>query len=588
LTELGVPDAVRGVVEEAQAEAEQPGRVLQAAWPLTWAKLVHLIFLAVLDATRPWQLRYALGDGLLGICRIAYRFDTIERCLGELTRLRAGEALRQALCRTWVQTLTETDEPLHLYVDAHLKPHWTHLFMPCGKVATLNRVMPCTRQVVVTNAQGYVWEILDQVGDEHLTHTLPALEQEMEHVTDHRVILTVVDREANGLELAQKYAQSDHFALLTLLDSSVLEDLIVGTLAFQKVFRLTGRWQPLAAQPDESLAPARWAPEHEAPDDPRVFWLVQDDDRHKLLAGYSLSQPVADCVPEVTALLKGSGARTVYRTRWPASENVIREMVHGDNLNENYGYDYHPVPNRLRQRQQAEAQAQVNATQTQLATTQRQLDAGRAQLAQLEQTGAATQADLVAARAERQAELQARQQTGQPTRRMEQQLAQLDRRANRLADRLAQRNQKIQTNTLARWEARRAELQVTLAERQAALAHIDVAQPMFERDLEKDQIMADFQAALLNAHRWCCDHYFTGEWSHLELETATARIYRQRGRVVYADDRVDVTLAAFAYRSEQDLAEAACARFNAARVHDAAGRLIVMAVAPFKRCVRQL
>jgi hypothetical protein len=127
-----------------------------------------------------------------------------------------------------------------------------------------------------------------------------------------------------------------------------------------------------------------------------------------------------------------------------------------------------------------------------------------------------------------------------------------------------------------------------LAERQATLTQIDITQPMFERDLEKDQIMANFQAALLNAHRWCCDHYFTGEWSRLELETATARIYRQRGRVVYADDRVDVTLAAFAYRSEQDLAEAACARFNAARTHDAAGRLIVMAVAPFKRCVRQL
>jgi len=51
---------------------------------------------------------------------------------------------------------------------------------------------------------------------------------------------------------------------------------------------------------------------------------------------------------------------------------------------------------------------------------------------------------------------------------------------------------------------------------------------------------------------------------------------------------VEVTLAAFAYRAEQSLAEAACARFNAAQVHDAAGRLIVIAVAPFKHCVRHL
>jgi hypothetical protein len=588
LTELGVPAAVQSVVEAAQAEADPPGRVLQAAWPLTWVKLVHLIFLPVLDATRPWQLRYALGDGLLGVCRIAYRFDTIGRCLGELARLQVGEALRQALCRTWVQTLTEPAEPLHLYVDAHLKPHWTHLFMPCGKVTMLNRVLPCTRQVVVTNAQGYVWEILDQVGDDHLTHTLPGLEQELERVTDHRVTLTVVDREANGLELAQKYAQTDHFALLTLLDSTASDGLLVCTSAFQKVFRLTGRWQPLATQPDESLAPAVWAPEQEAPDDPRVFWLVQDDNSQKLLAVYSLSQPVVDCAPDVRALLRGSGARTAYRTRWPAIENVIREMVNGDNLNENYGYEYRLVPNRLRQRQQADAQAQVKTTQAQLANTQRQLEAARVQRAQLEQAGATKQADLVAARAEHQAELQARQQADQPTRRVEQQLAQLDRQADTLTLRLAQRTDKLQTNTLARLEARRAELDVTLAERQATLAQIDITQPMFERDLEKDQIMANFQAALLNAHHWCCDHYFTGEWSRLELDTATARIYRQRGRVVYADDRVNVTLAAFAYRSEQGLAEAACARFNAARVHDAAGRLIVMAVAPFKHCVRQL
>ena len=576
------------MVEAAQAEAEQPGRVLQAAWPWTWAKLIHLIFLPVLDATRPWQLRYALGDGLLGVCRIAYRFDTMGHCLGELTRLQVGEAMRQALCRAWVQTLTQRDEPLHIYVDAHLKPHWTHRFMPCGKVTMLNRVMPCTRQVVVTNAQGYVWEILDQVGDDHLTHTVPALEQELERVTDHRVTLTVVDREANGLELAQKYAQTDHFALLTLLDSTASEGLLVGTPAFRKVFRLTGRWQPLAAQPDESLAPAVWAPEQEAADDPRVFWLVQHDNRLKLLAVYSLSQPVIECAPEVVALLRGSGARTAYRTRWPAIENVIREMVNGDNLNENYGYDYRLVPNRLRQHQQAEAQAQVNTTQTQLANTQRQLEAARVQLAQHEQAGATKQADLTTARAERQAELQARQQADQPTRRVEQQLAQLDRQADTLARRLAQRADKLQANTLARLETRRAELEVTLTERQAALTQIDITQPMFERDLEKDQIMANFQAALLNAHHWCCDHYFTGEWSRLELDTATARIYRQRGRVVYADDRVDVTLAAFAYRAEQDLAGAACARFNAARVHDAAGRLIIMAVAPFKHCVRQL
>jgi hypothetical protein len=479
--------------------------------------------------------------------------------------------------------------PLHIYVDAHLKPHWTHLFMPCGHLPLLDRVMPCTRQVIVTNAQGYVWEIRDRVGDATLSQELPGLELELERLTHHPVTLTVVDREANSLEMAQIYAKSDHFALLTMLDDPVSADLQVGTSAFADVFRLSGGWQPLATQPGRSLAPAQWAPARAASDDPRAFWLVRDDARDSLCAVYSLSQPVAACAPDVAALLHGSGARDVYRRRWTATENVIREMVGGSNLNANYGYERHEVPNRLRQRQAAEAQAQVTTTEHQLATPRRQLETLTAQHAQREQALAEQLADLATARTEREGEGQARHQAGQATRRVEQQLAQLDRETQMLTTRHARRTARFETQTRA-LVARQTNLETKRAERQATLAAIRlrVAEPMFERDLEKDQIMADFQAALLNAHRWCCDHYFTSEWSHLELETATARIYRQRGRVAYSAKRVDVTLAAFGYRAEHNLAQAACARFNAAQVHDAAGRLIVMTVAPFHHCVKQL
>jgi hypothetical protein len=262
-------------------------------------------------------------------------------------------------------------------------------------------------------------------------------------------------------------------------------------------------------------------------------------------------------------------------------------MVSGDNLNVNYGYERQEVPNRTRQHQAEAAQAQVTATEHQLATTRHQLEALAAQHAERKQALTEQLADLTIARTEREAEGKTRQQASQSTRRVEQQLAHLDREVQTLTTRQAQRTAKIEAQIRDLTE-RQAHLQTKRAERQVALAAIDLTEPMFERDLEKDQIMANFQAALLNAHRWCCDQYFTGEWSHLELETATARIYRQRGRVVYTAERVDVTLAAFGYRADQALAQAACARFNATQVHDAAGRLIVMAVAPFEHCVRHL
>jgi len=587
LTELGVPEAVQSVLELAQADAEVPGRVLAAAWPRTWAKIIHLMFLPLLDATRPWQLRYALGDGLLGVCRIAYRFDTIDRTLGELKHLQVGDAMRRALCQTWVQTVTGTDEPLHIYVDAHLKAHWTQVFMPCGHLPLLDRVMPCTRQVFVTNPAGYVWEILDRVGDASLIGELPGLEQELEDLTEHPVTLTIVDREANSLELAQRYAKSDHFSLLTLLDTPVSAGLQAGTPEFAEVFRLIGRWQPLTGERAQSLAPAVWGPARAAADDPRILWLVRDEGTYDLRAVYALSQPLADCAPDVATDLRGSGACRTYRRRWTASENVIRELVGGGNLNENYGYGSDEVPNRLRQHQFEEAQGQVATTENQLATAQRLLETLTAQQTEREQAGVKQLAELTTARTEREAEGTARQRAGQSTRRVEQQLAQLEREAQTRLDRQARRTEKFehQARDLA---GRRAELETKLAGRQAVLAAIDLTEPMFERDLEKDQIMANFQAALFNAHCWCCDHYFTGEWSHLELETATARIYRQRGRVIYGTARVEVTLVAFAYRAEHELAEAACTRFNAAQIHDAEGRLIIMAVAPFKHCVNQL
>src|SRR5712692_4547219 len=336
-----------------------------------------------------------------------------------------------------------------------------------------------------------------------------------------------------------------------------------------------------------SLAPAVWGSARTEPADPRVFWLVREDATNSLRAAYSLSQPVTDCTPDAAAVLHGSGARAVYRARWPAMEGVIREMVAGANLNENYGYEVYEVPNRLRQRQFEEAAALVSVTQKQLDHVQEQITQAQTHLTERVDTLATHQAELAEGRVERETEQQARQQAGQATRRIEQQLAALERQSQILDERAAHLTERAETGPLAKLNGRQGELEVKLRERQAALAAIDLAEPMFERNLEKDQIMANFQAALFNAHGWCCDHYFSGAWRRLELETATARIYRQRGHVAYADDQVTVTLAAFVDRAEQALAKAACLKFNAARVQDAAGRLIVMGVAPISNCVRQ-
>jgi hypothetical protein len=100
-----------------------------------------------------------------------------------------------------------------------------------------------------------------------------------------------------------------------------------------------------------------------------------------------------------------------------------------------------------------------------------------------------------------------------------------------------------------------------------------------ERDLEKDQIMLNFQILLGNLHDWVAENYFAPEWRTLSLEKATEMIYRKDGRVTWHEDRIEVELEPYRYADQQRAMEATCARFNAAGLHWRDGRALRITVA---------
>jgi hypothetical protein len=547
-------------------------RLIGARSELNWAKAEHLLFLPCLDVTRPWQLRYDQGDGLLAVSGIAYRFRTVDQFLNELTRLRIGPRLAEVLCARIVQTRYPAEHPLRLYVDGHEKPHWTAQTMPCGRVAMLDRVMPCTHQIVVNDAQGYVLLIRDRPGDYHLSRELLTLDAEVERITGRQVELTIADREANSLALAQAYAASDHHHLLTMLDADQYQGV--------DDFTLLGEWAALPQRPGESAAAAIWAETTDHPDDPRCFYLIRDDATGRLCAVYASTLGVGrqDAVE----------LPLTYRQRWNCQENPIKEMINGANLNQNYGYRVQSVPNRTALRQQAKLQERVAVIERQLATNQSRLE--QQQQRQETWTARYTQQwqDLQDQRVARQAELEQRQAAGQPVRRVTQQIARLEQRQQTLTTNHEQRLQRIQCQDVQPLLERRVALEAELTQRQAAVTAVDVDRPMFERDLAKDQIMADWQGLLANLHHWSRDQYFPPAWQALQLETATKLIYNKPGRVVQTVERIDVTLDAYAYRQDQEAAEAACRQFNVRQIRDLAGRLIQIAIAPFEHSIRRL
>jgi hypothetical protein len=581
--ELGIPTLFEGVLAEAQAapravaaqEATTAApmlRLISAQPALNWAKAEHLLFLPALDVTRPWQLRYEQGDGLLAVSGTAYRFCTVDQFLNDLTRLRIGTPLAEALCARLVQARYPAETPLRLYLDGHEKPHWTAQTMPCGRVAMLDRVMPCTHQMVVNDAEGYVLLILDRPGDHHLGRELLHLDRTVERITGRRVELVIADREANSLALAQVYAESGQRHLLTMLDANQYQGL--------GDFTLLSDWTEVAEQAGESVAAACWAKEAAHPDDPRCFWPVRDDATDTLQAVYTSTLGVDHLEP--------LEARTAYRRRWACQENVIKEMVNGANLNVNYGYQQRAVPNRRALRQQAELQKRVAVTERQLATNAKRLAEQRQRQEVWTARYSQRRSELADQLAARQTELAHRQAAGQALRRVTQQIDHLEQRQQALSADYEQRQQRLQGQALQPLVERRAALEAELPRRQAAVAAVDVNRPMFERDLEKDQIMADWQGLLTNLHHWSREQYFPAAWQGLQLETAIPLIYHKPGRVVQTAERVEISLRAYAYRPDQEAAEAACKGFNTRQIRDPAGRLIQISVAPFEHSIRRL
>jgi hypothetical protein len=314
---------------------------------------------------------------------------------------------------------------------------------------------------------------------------------------------------------------------------------------------------------------ACWADARKAAEEPRRLVLMRpvgDIDPTRIYAG------------RIPTHLPAAEVPAVYRQRWQFQERRIRELVNGANLNVNFGYTYDVVENRTRKRRFEEAQAKVEMTQVRLAEQEEAIANLWAQLKQLKQTyyqqRAARQAGIEA----QQVALAARRQAGKRTRRCEKSLTLRHRQLSVLTVRFQQRRRR-RIERLLRHRQKRRDLRQQLVERESIRDAIDTPTLCRERHLEKDQIMLCLQVLLLNLHDWALKHYFSPEWSHLELETAMRLIYRKPGRVTGSADQIDVVLDGYRYVDHQQAMAAICQRFNAANLRWRDGRLLHIQVA---------
>jgi len=561
---LGVGEVVEETVEQARTDyrKEHPQasfRMLGSEPETTWHKLDHLLYLPVLGLQRPRDLYTYQEAGLQVLYGFTYKYLPLEHFLGELTRLRVGQPLAQALSGCYQAAWYPGTEPVTLFTDWHVKPHWTKQPSHSGMVTMWGRVMPGTKQLFLNGPEGHLLGAWNYPIDAHFSGTLVDLETGLEEQWQRPIGCTVVDGEGNGLPLAERYTavERDYLSLLGRQGDRRLE-----------AFAVVGDWQPVVGDPTHEAVEAHWKKPAKAAAEPRRLVLMRragETDPTRVYAG------------RIPVHLRPAEVPPLYRQRWPAQERVIRQLVNGANLNTNYGYTARTVPNRTQQRRWEEAQAQVEGCERKFAEQQEAWQNRWAQLASLRQTYQQQQQEGAAEIETQRQEMEQRQQEGRPTRRCQQRQQRGWRWLEQLKTRF-QRGRKRLLQDLLRRRERRRELRRQRAERQTAREAIDTTAQCQERDLEKDQIMLNLQGLLWSLHDGVRQHFLAPAWQRLELDTATQLIYRKPGRVHWKPDQIEVVLEPYRYPEQQRAMEESCRRFNAAQIRWRDGRRLYIHV----------
>lgn len=557
-----VPAVEQSLSEAGQKHVATPAqptpRVVHSEAATKWHKLDHLLYLPVLGLRRPYDLQFYQADGLKALYGFTYKYQPLEHFLGDLARLQVGEPLAWALAGCYSRAWYPQEGELTLYIDWHVKPHWTKYTAHCVKVAMWGRVMPGCKQLLVNGSEGHLLLGLDHAADKHFSHVLVDLEAKIEKRLGRKVALTVVDGEGGGLPTAESYAAAERSYLSVLLGEHEhpLADFVV-----------LGEWEAVEGDEEHEAVDARWVDPKKAAADPRRLVLM------RRRGGEELTRIYAGCIPAGVA---ASAVPGLHRGRWQHQEMRIRELVNGANLNENYGYGYEEVPNRTEQRRYEKAVEQQEASQ-------RRLDKHEEALGNLERELAAQRLrqearekglreQIAAAEAEAgegagPGEQHCRRRLKKPQEQLARTQAQGEKREERAQAKIAQRR------------AQRDRAAAQVSERQEVVAGIDTESRCRERCLEKDQIMLNLQVLLGSLHHHACENYFAPGWQRLELETATSMVYRKPGRVTWRPGEVEVVLQRYRYPQQQAAMEETCRRFNARNIRWRDGRLLRIHVA---------
>ena len=528
--------------------------------------LQTLLFMPVADVFRPYELRRYTGDSLSLLSERSRSFGYVhtERFLSQLAHVDADEEATRVLS-AWISELWEHDDTTVYYVDGHRKPVYSDVRLPRGLIGRTGKILGARALTLLNDDAGHPLLVTTARGDQHLTIGLPDI---MQRYTPHLMQQTrpkiVVDRECMAAGFLQTW--HEQFTFITLLKSNQFQDV--------DSFIQLGEFIPLVTDKQgdvlQNVADACFALNVPDQDDALelAVALIRDYQRSVLLEPPDWSQvarfdrPWADftdanwqpqpipATPTAPKLIPIVSTRpltdattlvSLYRQRWSAQENVIKDFLLPLGLDVNHGYAKQQVEN-------SEFRKQYDALQDKA----QRLDRWR--------KSALKRSDRASRRHDR-----LRQATNtfshEQYRILNDQWVMLDpqqpdyhARKAQLKDFKREIDAEVKRQSCQVWKAydqcndefqkakryarQQCEVQRALLDLEAQL------RDMFELDHRKDQLMSMFNIALTNLIMWTRDTFFPQNYARATWQTLQA-FFRLPGRIETNDRTCTVILRPF-------------------------------------------
>lgn len=321
------------------AEEKAEGRV--PSWPrfvherreTIDAKLKMLVFCWMVAGSKGWDaLRAPDVAGLESLTGFAYMPSTLAKFVSALSIAGADQPLIEATARRWHEVAEERwHEPgamAALYIDNHAKEVWSSLFTQSGKVAHLNRVMPCITTTYAHTGAGTPVVLSVQSGSAPLAPRLVDLVDQAEKTLETEVERAVViDAEGCTFDLLESFAKAKR-VLITPLKPSRVPSL-------ELTYTRGSYYRPYRENDELRIAEAT---------------LVHKASGRSLEVGALLVRRAhrdVDTVLLTTGLalgMEGHKLADLYYRRWPVQENAFKE-ADALGLNEHRGNSSRIVAN---------------------------------------------------------------------------------------------------------------------------------------------------------------------------------------------------------------------------------------------------